>query len=138
MEIDRKSYYYFGTSLSVSHSHGCGRTKTLEKNPSLFGKILGDHPTYTFLMEVNPGCSVIFKDIRGNSFTPSIERIFAHEMGHGYTYLLHGPFQNSNANMHLYHEAVRYENIVAKELEPSAPERAVTDHGNPMGKYTDF
>jgi hypothetical protein len=138
MEFDKTSYYYFDTSAAVPHSHGCGRTKVLEKKPSVFGSILGEIPTYTFVMEVNPNCNVKFTDISGKSFTPTIERIFAHEMGHGYVYLLHGPFSTSSITKHLYHKAVGYENIISRELDKHAPERAVTDHGDPMGRYRDF
>jgi hypothetical protein len=139
MESDTKSHYAFSAgAFANSSSHGCGQTRSVEQKPGLLRMMMGQETKYTFEITVNPACGVTFEDVAGKPFKPSIERIFAHEMGHGYVYLLHGPFPTSHAYLHLYHEAIKYENIIARELDPDAPERSVSDHGDPMSTYRDF
>ena len=66
-----------------------------------------------------------FKDVNGNTFVPSPERLLGHELAHAYINIFGGT----------YHDAVRFENIIARELDPNAPIRAISDHGTskPLG-----
>jgi hypothetical protein len=77
---------------------------------------------FVHIMAVNPDCTSWSVDIHGKRFKSSVERSFAHEMGHCYEEkILHGSD---------YNKAIYWENKIAKELDPDAPERAVSDHGN--------
>lgn len=53
------------------------------------------------------------------------ERLLGHELAHAYINIFGGT----------YHDAVRFENIIARELDPNAPIRAISDHGTskPLG-----
>ena len=116
--------------------------KPIQGNRSKLGlldKLMGKTPDkYPYSMEVNPVCVVQFVDVSGKPFKPSVERLFAHEMGHGYVYLQLGPEKARFLSQEDYHKAVYYENKIAKEIDPNAPERAVSDHGDGRGMFTTF
>ncbi len=79
------------------------------------------------MIRIDLRCKVQFTDVNGQSFTPSIERILAHELGHMYLYV----GRKNMADKADYHKAIDYENIIARELDPEAPIRSVKDHGDP-------
>ncbi|MDR0780221.1 MAG: hemagglutinin repeat-containing protein, partial [Pseudomonadales bacterium] len=114
---------------TVRESAGGGETRPQVLKGSFLDWLVGNPPKETVFMTVDPKSTVQFTDIFGNSFKPSTERIFAHEMGHGYTYLLDG-----NVGMRInYHDAITYENMIYRQLDPNAPIRAVSDHGDGRG-----
>jgi hypothetical protein len=59
----------------------------------------------------------------GKTFKPSVERIFAHELAHAYILYITDFLSSGTDKM------VEYENKIAKDMDPNAPERAVSDHG---------
>lgn len=84
-------------------------------------------------IEVDPNCNVQFVDIQGKPFVPSIERILAHELGHGYAYI------GVEIKEEKYpHAAVDYENAIAKELDPAAPIRSKSDHSGGRDMFRKF
>lgn len=126
MTADPKTNYYVSVG-SVSANSGGGETTVLQPQASLFDRLLDKPlPKATVAMTVDPNSKVVFTDTCGKGFVPSTNRLLGHELGHGYTYALDGPV-GYRAN---YDAAIGYENTIAQELDPSAPVRAVSDHGN--------
>ena len=132
MEKDQRVDYSFYISSSATQASGCGKSYAGERStPGVLGKLLGETPgKYPYVMEVNDHCSVQFVDVSGKPFKPSIERIFAHEMGHGYVFLQRNLEGASSLSQVDYDKAVYYENVIAREIDPNSPERAVSDHGD--------
>ena len=60
-----------------------------------------------------------FIDVNSKSFSPSLTRVLAHELGHVYILSKYG-FVGFSAN---YHGAITYENKIASQLDPQAPIR---------------
>jgi len=139
MERDERIYFSFFVS-GVSASFGCGKAYPVDRAELDFiDKLIGKTPDkFAYSMEANPVCVVQFVDVSGKPFKPSVERLFAHEMGHSYVYLQLGPDNARNITQKDYDRAVDYENIIAKEINPNAPERAVSDHGNHRNIFTKF
>jgi len=132
MEKDQRVDYRFYVSSSVTQATGCGRSYEGKRStPGPLRELFGETPgKYPYTMEVNTHCSVQFVDISGKPFKPSIERLFAHEMGHGYVFLQGDPSAARFLSQADYDKAVYYENVIAKEIDSDSPERAVSDHGN--------
>jgi len=137
MERDERIEYGFYVTSNALQASGCGRSKPGERTtPSAWGKLMGETPgKYRYDMEVNDHCSVQFVDVSGKPFNPPIERLFAHEMGHGYVYLQGDPRAARLLSQADYDKAVYYENIIAREIDPGSPERAVSDHGDFRDRY---
>lgn len=71
--------------------------------------------------------STKFKDINGKEFLPTVARLAAHELGHGFVYIqTHFPTGPGPLN----DRAVDYENIISRQMDPGAPTRAISDHGH--------
>jgi hypothetical protein len=137
MEKDERIDYEFYVGSGATQASGCGKSKPLER-PTIgtLDKLMGKTPgKYRYAMEVNAHCSVQFVDVSGKPFKPSVERILAHEMGHGYVYLQGDPGAAISLSQADYDKAVYYENVIAREIDPDAPERAVSDHGDLRDKF---
>jgi hypothetical protein len=142
MERDERTNYYFDVGARATEAMGCGIAYTVDRPMPPFFKrrFMGARAgKYSYVMEVNIGdCKVQFVDKLGNSFTPTIERLFAHEMGHGYVFLKSNPEAARILSQMDYDRAVHYENVIAREMDPGAPTRAVSDHGNFRDKFKMF
>lgn len=124
MAADPNANYYIDVG-PVPESAGGGTTRIQQSSLSLWDRVLGrSAPSATVIMTVDVSSQVQFSDVGGQSFQPSAARILAHELGHGYTYLREtytGYVSNQDA-------AVRYENIISRQLSPNAPLRVYSDH----------
>ena len=125
MAADTSTTYYIDVG-SVPESAGGGMTRIQQPSLSFWDRLMGrSAPPVTVIMTVDSASQVQFMDTSGRSFTPSTERLMAHELGHGYTYLS-GGYMGYRTN---YDAAIGYENQIARQLNPAAPTRAVSDHG---------
>ena len=101
-------------------------TRIQQAAPGLFDSILGRPlPRAAVIMTINPNEGLSFTDEFGNPFEPSIERLIAHELGHGYSYY-RGGFERFSMQ---YHEAIDTENLICRQNDPKAPRRPKSDHG---------
>ena len=124
MAADPNTYYYIDVG-SIPESAGGGTTRIQQPSLSLWDSFLGrSAQPATVIMTVDISPKVQFTDIGGQPFMPSTERLLAHELGHGYTYVL-GGYVGYRSN---YDAAIRYENQISRQLNSASPLRAVTDH----------
>jgi hypothetical protein len=125
LRADQYNTYSFYTSYNPKlEKFGCGQVTTQPPlKQSLWQWITNEKKSgSTAIIEVNPNCLVLFTDTQGKPFRPSTERLFAHELAHAYIYCK-TKFLTGRSK-----EVVEYENIIAKEIDPNAPERAESDH----------
>lgn len=124
MQADKTTLYYIGTG-PLPESTGGGTTQILQPALSFWDRLMGRPlPRATVAMTVNPAATPAFTDISGNTFTPSTLRLLGHELGHGFSYL-QGGYVGYRVN---YDAAIRFENSIARQLNPNAPMRSVSDH----------
>jgi len=126
MAADNNTVYHvsLGTVLQTS---GGGETRTIPApRRSLWEMLTGRRSKVLVSMKVDPISKIEFTDTCENKFLPTTIRLLGHELGHGYTYLLAGPMASRKP---YYDRAIQYENAIARELDPNAPMRAVSDHG---------
>lgn len=110
MAADKSTTYYISVGR-VPYTCGGGCTEVVAgPQPSFLARLFGEtNDQVTVVMRIDPA-------------TAEPLRALAHELGHGYTYLKEGPIGN-------YDKAIEYENIIARQLNPNAPIRSVSDHG---------
>ncbi len=127
MKADKKTNYHVDVG-PVNPRFGGGETTYLQpRKGSLLDRLLGKPPNKANVyMRADPNSSVEFTDTCGNTFIPSTERLLGHELGHGYIYEDYGYIGIKQR----YDDAIKHENDIARELNPNAPERAVSDHGS--------
>jgi hypothetical protein len=119
--------YIIGATSSTMESSGGGITDVSTRNEGNF--FFPEYVT-TITMEFSLNPTVEFTDECGKKFLPTPERILAHELGHGYMYLIVGILYTSPSNSD---KAVDYENEIIRQIDPNAPIRAVSDHGHGGG-----
>jgi len=124
MATDPNTKYHIDVG-SLPDSTGGGLTRTQQPSLSLWDRLMGKSSPIAVIMSVDASPSVHFVDVNGSSFLPSTVRLLAHELGYGYTFLK-GGYVGSRIN---YDAAVHYENEISQQLNPSAPVRAISDHG---------
>jgi hypothetical protein len=129
LAADKSTTYYFDVG-PLPESDGGGTVRILRQEPSLWDKIMGrgDAPSVTVVITVDPRSTVSFMDTNGQSFRPDTLRLLGHELGHAFTwYETRGNYVAYRAS---YNAAIGYENAIARQLNPNAPMRAVSDHGH--------
>jgi RHS repeat-associated protein len=128
LAADKSTMYYFDAG-PLPESSGGGTVRILNQSPSLWDRLMGRHDplSVTVVVTVDPNATVTFTDADGQSFRPSTLRLLAHELGHAYTW--HVTRGNLVAYRLAYDAAIGIENAIARQLDPKAPIRAVSDHG---------
>ena len=124
MAADPDTHYYLDVG-SVPDSAGGGMTKIQQPSPSFWDRLMGRSEQATVIMVTDSSPKALFMDVSGRSFTPSVERVMAHELGHGYSYL-QGGYMGYRMN---YDAAINFENQISRQLNSRAPLRAISDHG---------
>ena len=119
LQADKNATYYI--DVGSAENNGGAFTVTITRTTgSFWDRLLGNARIDTLVkVTFDSSSSVQFTDIRGIQFKPSAERLLAHELGHAYTRLVGG----------YYDDAIKYENLVGRQLDPNAFIRAVSDHG---------
>ncbi len=126
MVADTKTSYHVGVG-PVPKGSGGGRTDFSASPSTVLDRIFRrPRQNAVVFMMADPSSKIEFFDICEKPFLPSTLRILGHELGHGYTFL-QGGFVGVRVN---YDKAIEHENIIAKELDPNAPIRAISDHGS--------
>jgi len=112
---------------------GPGSTSIMrDPRPGLFRRLFGGwRQTYSINIELNPSApNGHFIDIDGNAFMPSPARVLGHELGHADIFSRGGGYVAFSRDQQ---GAIRIENTIARQLDPSAPLRHPTlGHGHPI------